>query len=90
MSDVASLSLAQRSLAETDPEIAEAIRQEVRRQADGLELIASENFVSRAVLEAVGKSKPNTFKGGQFIKSVTISSSMSPSVKISSTEFSKY
>ena len=42
------------------------------------------------VLEAVGKSKPNTFKGGQFIKSVTISSSMSPSVKVSSTEFSKY
>jgi large subunit ribosomal protein L1 len=43
-----------------------------------------------AVLEAVGKSKPNTFKGGQFIKSVTISSSMSPSVKVASTEFSKY
>ncbi len=43
-----------------------------------------------AVLEAVGKAKPNSFKGGQFIKSVTISSSMSPSVKIASTEFSKY
>ena len=43
-----------------------------------------------AVLEAVGKAKPNTFKGGQFIKSVTISSSMSPSVKVASTEFSKY
>jgi len=43
-----------------------------------------------AVLEAVGKAKPNTFKGGQFIKSVTISSSMSPSVKIAATEFSKY
>ena len=43
-----------------------------------------------AVLEAVGKAKPNTFKGGQFIKGVTISSSMSPSVKIASTEFSKY
>jgi large subunit ribosomal protein L1 len=42
------------------------------------------------VLEAVGKAKPNSFKGGQFIKSVAISSSMSPSVKISSTEFSKY
>ena len=42
------------------------------------------------VLEAVGKSKPNTFKGSQFIKGVTISSSMSPSVKIASTEFSKY
>ena len=44
----------------------------------------------QAVLEAVGKGKPNTFKGSQFIKSVTISSSMSPSVKVSSTEFSKY
>ncbi len=44
----------------------------------------------QAVLEAVGKAKPNTFKGGQFIKSVTISSSMSPSVKVASTEFSKY
>lgn len=43
-----------------------------------------------AVLEAVGKAKPNTFKGGQFIKSVTLSSSMSPSVKVASTEFSKY
>jgi large subunit ribosomal protein L1 len=42
------------------------------------------------VLEAVGKAKPTTFKGGQFIKGITISSSMSPSVKIASTEFSKY
>ena len=43
-----------------------------------------------AVLEAVGRAKPTTFKGSQFIKSVTISSSMSPSVKVASTEFSKY
>lgn len=43
-----------------------------------------------AVLEAVGKAKPTTFKGGQFIKSVSISSSMSPSVKVAATEFSKY
>ncbi len=42
------------------------------------------------VLEAVGKAKPATFKGGVFIKSVSISSSMSPSVRIASTEFSKY
>src|SRR6476469_6452901 len=42
-----------RSLAETDPEIAEAIRSELHRQNSGLELIASENFVSRAVLEDV-------------------------------------
>jgi large subunit ribosomal protein L1 len=45
---------------------------------------------AQTVLEAVGKAKPNTFKGGQFIKSVTISSSMSPSVRVASTEFSKY
>ncbi|MBI5770972.1 MAG: 50S ribosomal protein L1 [Verrucomicrobia bacterium] len=43
-----------------------------------------------AVLEAVGKAKPNTFKGGVFIKSVHLSSSMSPGVKIASTEYSKY
>ncbi|MEY2881585.1 MAG: hypothetical protein RLZZ15_3965 [Verrucomicrobiota bacterium] len=42
------------------------------------------------VLEAVGKSKPATFKGSQFIRSVHLSSSMSPAVKIASTEFSKY
>ena len=47
-------------------------------------------LIEKFTLEAVGKAKPNTFKGGQFIKSVTISSSMSPSVKIASTEFSKY
>ena len=41
-------------------------------------------------LEAVGKSKPSTFKGSQYIKGVTISSSMSPAVKIASTEFSKF
>ena len=45
---------------------------------------------AQAVLEAVGKGKPATFKGSQFIRTVTISSSMSPSVKIASTEFSKY
>jgi large subunit ribosomal protein L1 len=42
------------------------------------------------VLEAVGRAKPSTFKGGQFIKSITLSSSMSPGVKVASTEFSKY
>jgi large subunit ribosomal protein L1 len=44
----------------------------------------------QAVMDAVGKAKPNTFKGGQFIKGVSISSSMSPAVRIASTEFSKY
>ncbi len=44
----------------------------------------------QSVLDAVGKAKPNTFKGGQFIKGVSISSSMSPAVRVASTEFSKY
>jgi large subunit ribosomal protein L1 len=44
----------------------------------------------RAVLEAVGKAKPASFKGGNFIKSLAISSSMSPGVTIASSEFSKY
>ena len=41
-----------RPLREVDPKVAEAIRRELERQRSGLELIASENFVSRAVLEA--------------------------------------
>ncbi len=45
---------------------------------------------AQSVVDAIGKAKPTTFKGGQFIKSITISSSMSPAVKVSSTEFSKY
>jgi large subunit ribosomal protein L1 len=44
----------------------------------------------RAVLEAVGKAKPASFKGGNFIKSLAISSSMSPGVTIASSEFSQY
>ena len=45
---------------------------------------------AQAVLDAVGKSKPATFKGSNYIKSLTISSSMSPSVRVASTEFTKY
>jgi glycine hydroxymethyltransferase len=53
-----------RSLAETDPEIADAIRDERHRQNSGLELIASENFVSRAVLEAAGSVMTNKYAEG--------------------------
>jgi len=53
-----------RSLADTDPEIAGAIRNETRRQAEGLELIASENFVSAAVLEAAGSVMTNKYAEG--------------------------
>src|SRR4029078_2832192 len=53
-----------RTLAETDPEIADAIAHEIHRQNDGLELIASENFVSRAVLEAAGSVLTNKYAEG--------------------------
>ena len=53
-----------RSLAETDPEIAAAIQNETHRQDEGLELIASENFVSRAVLEAAGSVLTNKYAEG--------------------------
>src|SRR5687768_2571783 len=59
-----SLPLMQRSLAHADPEIAQAIANETRRQADGLELIASENFVSSAVLEAAGSVMTNKYAEG--------------------------
>ena len=52
------------SLAETDPEIAEAIRLELGRQRDEIELIASENIVSRAVLEAQGSVLTNKYAEG--------------------------
>jgi glycine hydroxymethyltransferase len=47
-----------------DPEIAAAIRNELRRQEEGLELIASENFVSPAVLEAAGCVMTNKYAEG--------------------------
>ena len=53
-----------RTLLQTDPEIAGAIRDEVGRQANGLELIASENFVSNAVLEAAGSVFTNKYAEG--------------------------
>ena len=52
------------SLSETDPEIAEAIRLELGRQRDEIELIASENIVSRAVLEAQGSVLTNKYAEG--------------------------
>jgi glycine hydroxymethyltransferase len=53
-----------RSLAEADPEIASAIRNERHRQNTGLELIASENFVSQAVLDAAGSVLTNKYAEG--------------------------
>jgi glycine hydroxymethyltransferase len=53
-----------RSLQEDDPEIAEVLREEGRRQGTGLELIPSENFVSEAVLEAMGSVLTNKYAEG--------------------------
>jgi len=52
------------SLAASDPEIAVQIQNEIRRQHEGLEMIASENFVSRAVLEAAGTVFTNKYAEG--------------------------
>jgi glycine hydroxymethyltransferase len=53
-----------RHLSDVDPDIAAAIRHELERQEEGLELIASENFVSRAVLEAAGSVMTNKYAEG--------------------------
>ena len=52
------------SLSDTDPEVASQISNEVLRQHEGLEMIASENFVSRAVLEAAGTVFTNKYAEG--------------------------
>lgn len=52
------------ALRESDPEIAALIAEETARQSEGLELIASENFVSPAVLEAMGSSLTNKYAEG--------------------------
>jgi glycine hydroxymethyltransferase len=51
-------------LAQTDPEVADAIRHETLRQGSQLEMIASENFVSEAVLEAMGTPFTNKYAEG--------------------------
>ena len=52
------------SLASSDPEVAQQVQNEILRQHDGLEMIASENFVSRAVLEAAGTVFTNKYAEG--------------------------
>jgi glycine hydroxymethyltransferase len=59
-----SATFAERPLGEVDPEVARAITQEVSRQAHTLELIASENFTSEAVLEALGSVMTNKYAEG--------------------------
>jgi len=48
-----------------DPEMNEIIKKEKQRQRKGLELIASENFASRAVLQALGSCMNNKYSEGQ-------------------------
>jgi glycine hydroxymethyltransferase len=59
-----SLSERLRSLSEVDPEVAEAIEQEMNREEQTLELIASENFASSAVMEAAGSVLTNKYAEG--------------------------
>ena len=54
----------ERRLSDVDPDVAAAIKAETVRQAEGLELIASENFVSAAVLEATGSVFTNKYAEG--------------------------
>src|SRR5438874_12268820 len=51
-------------LADVDPEIAKALREEAQRQHRNLELIASENFTSEAILEAAGSVLTNKYAEG--------------------------
>ena len=64
MSQAATSSFFTQSLAERDPEIAAAVAKELSRQRDEIELIASENIVSRAVLEAAGSVLTNKYAEG--------------------------
>lgn len=52
------------TLAEKDPELFEMIKNEKQRQFEGIELIASENFTSKAVMEALGSCLTNKYSEG--------------------------
>jgi glycine hydroxymethyltransferase len=56
------------NLRKTDPEIASLIGEEIDRQQNGLELIASENYASQAVIEAIGTPLTNKYSEGYFSK----------------------
>ncbi|MCW2921800.1 MAG: Glycine hydroxymethyltransferase [Thermoleophilia bacterium] len=64
MSTTTSTDLMSRTLRDGDPQIADFLRDELHRQRDQIELIASENFTSRAVLEAVGSVATNKYAEG--------------------------
>lgn len=64
MSGKASVAMLQETLAVNDPEIYQIIKNEKNRQRHGLELIASENFASKAVLEAMGSCLNDKYSEG--------------------------
>jgi glycine hydroxymethyltransferase len=64
MSTTASTDLLARTLRESDPKLADLVKDELHRQRDQIELIASENFTSRAVLEAAGSVLTNKYAEG--------------------------
>lgn len=59
-------------LSETDPEIAAVLEQELDRQRHTLEMIASENFVSRGILEAQGSVLTNKYAEGYQVSVTTV------------------
>lgn len=59
------MSMIHKSLNESDPKLANLLQEEFNRQEDGLELIASENFTSRAVLDCLGSCLTNKYSEGQ-------------------------
>jgi glycine hydroxymethyltransferase len=61
-----------KTLAEFDPAIKEAIRKELQRQEQGLEMIPSENFVSLAVLESLGSILTNKYSEGYQEKDIMV------------------
>jgi hypothetical protein len=74
------------SLQEADPEMFDLVNQEMDRQVHGIELIASENFTSRAVLECLGSCLTNKYSEGQ----PGARSVFSPHHHISSLKFSNF
>jgi len=58
-------------ISKIDPEVAKAIELEVNRQRNKIELIASENFVSKAVIEAMGTPLTNKYAEGYREKGIT-------------------
>jgi len=53
-----------KTLSQTDPAILDLIAKEAKRQEDGIELIASENYASKAVMEALGSPLTNKYSEG--------------------------